>query len=79
MRMLDVPRPPASHWSPLALTGAAAVAFSFAVLISAFAIMTAIAFYLFDVRVTMGWQGSDPRPSVEAPNSVSQETDKSAP
>jgi hypothetical protein len=79
MRMLDGPRPAASHWSPLSLKGAAAVVFSFAMLFSAFAMITAIAFYLFDIRVTMAWQESSPPPAIATPVPVSQEIEKSDP
>jgi hypothetical protein len=74
MHVLDGPRSAASHWSPLSLRGAAAVIFSFAILLSAFAMLTAIAFYLFDVRVTTAWQES----TIEPPVSVTQEIENSA-
>jgi hypothetical protein len=58
MHVLYGPRAAASHWSLLSLRGAAAVFFSFVMLLSALAMLTAIAFYLFDVQVTMGWRES---------------------
>lgn len=37
------------------------------ILLSAFAMLTAIAFYLFDVRVTTDWQESTIEPPVSVP------------
>ncbi|HEY5932535.1 MAG TPA: hypothetical protein VIT63_06425 [Nitrospira sp.] len=45
--------------------------FAFIMLLSAFAVLTAIAFYLFDVRVTVAWQESSLPPPLEAPVPVS--------
>jgi hypothetical protein len=68
MHTLDGPRAAASHWNPLSLRGAAAVVFSFLMLLSAFAMLAAIAFYLLDVQVTMAWQESSRPPSIEEKN-----------
>ena len=73
MHMLDSPRSAASLWSPLSLRGAAAIGFASIVLLFTFAMLTAIAFYLFDVQVTVAWQESSPPQPVEAPIPVSQE------
>jgi hypothetical protein len=62
---MHYPRSAASYWSPLSLRGATAVIFSFGILLSAFAMFTTIAFYLFDVRVTTGWQDSTNEPPVQ--------------